>query len=292
MNITDKAVCLSLQVSSLGNRKKLSTDSFEVEADKTMISATKQLLDADEYNNIKKLDAEMKSWLAKRALPSFFKSGIYLIPFQLVEKVDKRLEDYRVNRDSLVGKFVNAYSRLKEEARGRLNGVFNEADYPPLSEVGKAFGVKSNYVVFDTPNALKGISEEMWQREKQRAEEMWRDASAEIQNAVRASFADLVSHMVERLAPGEDGKPKIFKETLVGNMNEFLELFEARNITDDDALAELVSKARAIMAGVDPEKLRKNKSIRESVQASMSQLKSSLDSMIVTKTSRQINLDE
>ena len=292
MNVTDKAVCLSLSVSSLGNRKKLASDQIEVEADKTMISATKQLLDAEEFNDIKKLDSETKAWIAKRALPSFFKAGIYLIPIPLVEPIDKRLESYRIERDELVAKFVNAYSRLKEEARTRLNGVFNEADYPPLSAVAKAFSVRSNYVVFDTPSALKGISEEMWQREKARAEEQWRDASAEIQNAVRVSFAELVTHMTERLKPGEDGKPKVFRDTLIGNMGEFLELFEARNITNDTELAELVNKAKAIMQNVDPEKLRKDKNLRETVQANMESMKATLDAMIVTKTSRQINLDE
>ena len=36
MNITDNAVCFSLQVRSLGNSRKLSSDQFEVSADKTV----------------------------------------------------------------------------------------------------------------------------------------------------------------------------------------------------------------------------------------------------------------
>jgi hypothetical protein len=291
-SIAENSICLALDVKCIGNSRKLRDDQIEVEADKEMIKAAKKLLDAPELDAIKSLDAEMRNWLGKRALPSMFKSGIYLIPISLVQDVDAKLQEYQENRSGKVQSFVSSYERIKADAQQRLNGVYNEKDYPSAEKVEQLFSVKSSYVTFGTPAALQQISSSLWEREKEKAEKQWKEAGEEIRIVLRESMKKLVDHMVERLASTEDGKPKIFRDSLIGNMQEFLELFNARNITGDAELEELANKAKAIMKGADPSKIRASTDTRETIKNAFESIKANLDTMVIDRPSRQIKIDD
>ena len=103
---------------------------------------------------------------------------------------------------------------------------------------------------------------------------------------------ELVKHARERLAPAPDGKPKVFRNSLVKNLNEFLDTFLIRNIGDDQELAGLVEQMRSLAAGVAPEDLRTSDSLRRSWTAELGRIESSLTSMIIEKPMRQIRFDD
>lgn len=91
-NVTDKTVCISLSFGSVGNSRKVSTSQVEVDTDKTMLRVTKTLLDSDELAAIGKLDAETRAAIVAIALPSFFRSGVYLVPIPAIEMIEGILE--------------------------------------------------------------------------------------------------------------------------------------------------------------------------------------------------------
>ena len=103
---------------------------------------------------------------------------------------------------------------LRMQANG-LRGLYNPADYPPVDEVSREFGLSWQYVSFGVPDQLKGISQEVWEQERDKAAQRMAEASSEIQQVLRQSMADLVAHMAERLKDGVDGKPRKFKESTV-----------------------------------------------------------------------------
>jgi len=105
---------------------------------------------------------------------------------------------------------------------------------------------------------------------------------------LRALMLELVKHARERLEPGPDGKPKVFRNSLVKNIDEFLDTFQMRNIADDTELAGLVSQMRSLAAGVVPADLRTSDSLRRPWAAELGRIETSISSMIVEKPSRQI----
>ena len=50
----------------------------------------------------------------------------------------------------------------------------------------------------------------------------------------------LVGHLSERLAGAEDGRPKVFRDSAVGNLREFFERFKALNVGSSAELDRLV----------------------------------------------------
>ena len=128
------------------------------------------------------------------------------------------MRKFAQDRQTLVTAFLAMYPVLCQEAARRLRGLYNPADYPPIEEVTREFGLSWQYVSFGVPDQLKGISQEVWEQERDKAAQRMAEASSEIQQVLRQSMADLVAHAAERLKDGADGKPLRFKQSTVSNL--------------------------------------------------------------------------
>jgi len=291
-SIFDRAVSLTVTFGAIGNRRKISASQVDVDADKAWIAASKQLLDSPELRAIRKLDGEIRTYLYKLCLPSMMKSGIFLLPMTLVPNVENTLHDYNVSRQKLVDDFLAAYEQRKQEAAAKLQDLYNPDDYPSEGKVRSAFTLEWQYVTFTTPGKLREISAAFFEAERDKMAAKVAEATNEIQQLLRATMQELVTHMVERLEPGADGKKKTFHKTTVENLAEFLRTFDARNITDDQQLKGLVDQAVSLLEGLDADKLRSNESLRAGVQSSLSDIKATLDTLVVEGANRCITFDE
>jgi hypothetical protein len=251
---------------------------------------SKHLLDSAELKAIGRFDGEIRRFLYNICLP--FEVGIHLLPIAAIEAVEQKLRQFAEQRQELVKAFLAAYPTLCQDAAKRLRGLYNPADYPPASDVEREFGFSWQYVSFGVPDQLKGISQEVWQQEREKAAQRMAEASSEIQQVLRETMAKLVQHMAERLKVGVDGKPVRFKETTVSNLVEFLANFEFRNVTDDAELQGLVNQARTLLQGVEADDLRSTGELRARVQAGMEGLASQLDTMLTKSGSRKFRFDE
>lgn len=290
-HLTARTICLALRRGKFGNRRKANTGAITVESDKTLLSLSKQLLDSPELQAIGKLDSEVQGHLTDLCLPSMFRGGIWLLPLGLVEEVDAFLRDKQAAREALVNAAVTAYGQRMQETAARLDVLYDPRDYPSVERFQQCFYFEWQYITFDTPARLKAINPELFAIEREKAALKLQQVAEECQNAMRAGMASLVGKMVERLTPDADGKPKRFHKSLVGNFQEFLRTFEMRNITDDSELTRLVTQARHLLQGVDPDTLRSDEAIRNAVQTGFEQIQASLAPMVQTVT-RAIDLDD
>jgi hypothetical protein len=225
---------------------------------------SKHLVDSPELKAIGRFDGEIRRYLYNICLP--FEIGIHLLPIVALEQVEQRLRQFSTDREQLVQAFLAAYPSLCLDAAKRLRGLYNPADYPPAAEVAREFGFSWQYVSFGVPDQLKGISQEVWEQEREKAAQRMAEASCEIQQVLRESMAKLVQHMADRLKEGPDGKPLRFKQTTVSNLVEFLRNFEFRNVTDDTELQGLVAQVRQLLQGVSADDLRTTGDLRTNVQ--------------------------
>jgi hypothetical protein len=98
--------------------------------------------------------------------------------------------------------------------------------------------------------------------------------------------------MQERLAPGEDGRPKAFRDSLVSNLAEFLDGFSLRNLTNDRQCEALVERLRKLLTGVDADDLRTSDTLRARVAAGIDKVKAKLDPLVVERGSRDISFED
>ena len=108
------------------------------------------------------------------------------------------------------------------------------------------------------------------------------------EEAFTTELGQLVSHLTERLTGQTDGKPKVFRDSAVGNLLEFFDRFRQLNIGSSEQLDALVDQARQIVQGVEPQNLRNNQSLRQHVASELAQVQSALDELLVDRPRRNI----
>ena len=96
----------------------------------------------------------------------------------------------------------------------------------------------------------------------------------------------MVDHIVERLS----GERKTFRDSLVGNIKEFLNDFAVLNITNNTELSRAVEKCRMILDGVSADAIRNNDTFRDHIAQNMSRVKAEVDNMMVSRPMRKIRV--
>jgi hypothetical protein len=287
-----KVIALSLDVHVLGNQRKISTSNVKVEADPRWIGVTKKLVASDSLGKIRGVGYRAQAYVRSHALPSLLKDSVYLIPTDNVDVVNKRLIEFTVEHKQLVEQFVGEYDEMLQESKTRLGKLFTESDYPTKDGLTSAFGITWRYISFDVPVSLEQVSRDVYQQEQAKAAKSW-DAAREVwQQLLRKEFSEVVGHLVERLSPSKDGKKKVIRDSAVANVSEWIGTFNPRNIQGDAELKALVDKANALVKGVNPDVLREDERARNTMRASFETIKSTLDTLVVLKPSREVSFDE
>lgn len=289
--LQDKMVLLLLTLNAPGNERTIrNKDILRTDADKSRLSVSKRLLDCGEQQKIAILDGQIRDYVKRVALPLPFKAGTHGVALAMLEKVDVQLVAYAEERRELVAAFKAVYNDAKEAARAQLGDVFNEAEYLTPDELEASYRMTWQYVMLTPPDKLREANEAIFLREKQRLEEQWKSAVDDMQEALRVGLSELVTDMVTRLS-GDDKK---FKPTkLLERFDEFLSTFDARNVTNDEELKALADQARALLAGVDTDTLKKSKEVREQVKSGLAAAQATLTQLeTVRKNQRRITFEE
>lgn len=293
--ITETTVLLRLEFRRLGNSRKGDLGQVTTDADKDRLRLSKVLFDCPQYKALGTFDNALRAWILSRALdvPAIGFSGTYILPVSLLEATEARLRAAIEEREALVLAFLETYIAQRETARVELGTQFRESDYPDVQEAAKAFGVSWRYVTFEIP---KSLPPELLERERENMRVQVEDMTTQVREALRETLSGLLGHLTERLTPGADGARKIFRDSAVSNLQEFLELFSGRNVTGDAELSNLAEKARAIVTAAVPEHLRdkgrQGEDLRTQVARQAGEVKAAVDALIQTESRRRFNLDD
>ncbi len=301
-----KTVVLVLTFNGIGNRRKVQSDEFQVASapnakDDNWFNTTKKLLDAEELEKITSLYGEHRRFVESRALPSMIKKGVYLLPLDFVEEVNARLKQGEKDLEPLVESMVKKLNTYISEAKARLSKVkvgnevknfFNEDDYPTGKELRAAFKLTWRFVYVDSAKNLEAVSKEVYEEERAKAEAAWAETRETIKQLLRTQLSEMVDHLVTRLEPDESGKKKIIRDDSTNKLQEFLQTFDSRNITNDTAMKVLVDKAKGLIKTADADMLRTDKTVRDYVRHGFETIQTLLSGMVTDKPHRSIRLED
>lgn len=300
-DISKQTIVLELHVSQPGYHKKVDANRVfkksmgadvidgefeEVEEpkdlDTSLFTVSKAILDRKELKKIRRTISDLKNWVNDHKIPSrLFNSGWYLLSLQMVEEVDKRIQECRDKLSVELQAFGERYPALVEEMRERLGSEFNSGDYPPVDQLLSSYDIQHQWLTFDVPAALSSINKTIYQREAERLKVTFQDAAEQSQKALRIKFDDYVSHLAEVLGKDEKtGKPKVFRGANLDRMREFCRTFDQMNLSNDKELAALISQAKQLVEGVDPKTVRSEEGLRDSLETAFTKLKEESAAMI------------
>lgn len=299
--LAKKSVCLSVTMGLFGNRKQASladvtfgdASDKEQQPDKSLLTLTKKLIDSEELQAIMQHDSRTSRMVGKYAFPSMFRSGIYLVSNLQVKEVDTLLAQRATERQALVNIAVVAYPQRVEETSKRLGVVHDPLDYPTAAAFASTFRFAWRWMAWETPKTLKMISAEIFEREREKAQQDLASVADECRQAMRAGMFKLVDHLRDRLAiDPATGKQKRLNASTVTNLQEFLQTFELRDITSDSDLSKIVKQARAVMDGVDVATLKGDDAMRAKIEKELGDLCTALDPLVVSDGARTIILED
>lgn len=180
--------------------------------------------------------------------------------------------------------FLEGYPQYVEEARRRLNGLFNEADYPPPAKMRARFAFETQ--VRPIP-AAADFRVDLGDIETARIRsEIEAAVKATIDGAMRDTWTrlkDVVSHMAERLKAYQvtkDGVQNPFRDTLVSNITELLEILPSLNLTGDPNLTAIADQIRRDLTAAQPCDLREHAHVRQAVAQRAEEILSKMEAFI------------
>jgi hypothetical protein len=290
-SLLEKAVVLDLQWHMPGRNRKGSLATVETDADKTLLGLSKRIFNCEGYTKAQRVRNELREWLDRHSLPSPLKAGSYLVPIDLLPEVYGKVDEAEVAFGEAADEAAEQYPVAVEAYRERLKSQFDARQYPSQHEFRDAFRLDRRLLDFGVPDSSK-IGSIFFEAEKERAEQEWKEARAEVRTALRESLLQLVRHLSDRLAPKPDGKRQMLHHSAVDKVTEFLDTFTSRNLCDDDGLEALVVQAKEVMAGASVESLRDSAALRNEVRGTMGEIGIKLDAMLADVPSRAISFEE
>jgi len=275
-----------------GTRKSLTVEQkaeaaepFNAEA--KFLSAGKKLLDISHpaFKAVTAVRGKVNAYWKSLSLP-FPEPGIRLIRQDRVEDFAAKMQEFQEELAEAAATLDRRYSELKATARQRLGSLYNPSDYP--SSLAGLFAIEFDFPSVEPPSYLQQLNPALFEQECQRVQARFDEAVRLAEQAFTAELAKLVSHLTERLSGQEDGKPKIFRDSAVENLTEFFQRFRQLNVRSSEQLDRLVADAQGIIRGIEPQALRDDPGLRQTIATEMSRVESVLDGLLVDRPRRAI----
>ena len=150
------------------------------------------------------------------------------------------------------------------------------------------FTVSWDFPSVEPPDYLRQLNPEIYEQECQRMRQRFDEAVQLAEQAFTEELSQLVGHLTERISGQTDGKPKIFRDSIVTNLTEFFERFRSLNIRSNEQLDQLVGQCQDVVQGVEPQLLRDNQELRQTVAQELTQVQNVLDDLLVDRPRRNI----
>jgi hypothetical protein len=256
-------------------------------AEGNYLSAGKKLIDTKHpaFKAVTNVRGRAIAYWKGISLP-FPEPGIRLIRQDDLAAVDVQLTSHKAELDEAVWRLDEHFDELKNAARRRLGRLYNPADYP--ESLRGLFDLAWDFPSVEPPAYLQRLSPQLYQQECQRVAARFDEAVRLAEQAFLEELSGLVSHLTERLSGAEDGKPKVFRDSAVENLQEFFERFRHLNVRSSDQLDELVGRAQQIVRGIEPQQLRASQPLRQQLATQLSGVQSVLDGLLVDRPRRNI----
>ena len=252
------------------------------------LKGKKLLVNPEVLGPIKATIQMARKLLARYALP-FPISGLHLVPKDSLEEIDNRLEIFQSDFNNKVNSFGEFYLDAREEAKTALGELFNDTDYP--QDIRSKFRFTWSFIVLDVPTKATFLSPEIYQREREKFQDLMAETRELAVAALREEFGEVITHLSEKITGAE--KPKFIRSNMTNRINEFLDGFSDRNLFQDEKLTALVTEAKTLVKTIsgNPYAVQYNEVLRQKVTTDFTNLKTAIDAAIEEMPRRRIQLD-
>jgi len=260
--ITEKAMLVNLKISCWSARKHDKSVSAKVAHDYNTPSDSgrynKVLIAENAIKAIKKHVGNARTFHYENTLP-WNDEGSRILPAKNFDRYSQKMRELKTEYETAVSEFLKNYTSLVENAKIRLNGMFKDSDYPGINEIRNKFSFTT--IINPIPNnddfrvSLNSTEVERIKTELgNRLREAEKFAKKDLWNRLYSVLNSLSSKMREE---GKNGKSPIFRDSLIGNVKDIVNLLPDLCISEDPDLEKIRTEIKETIATMNPEDLRK-----------------------------------
>ena len=156
-------------------------------------------------------------------------------------------ERYTAALDTLIervvcerARFIEDYDDYVDQARLDLGRLFRLEDYPSTEALQGKFAIRYRIVpVPDARHFMADLAQGETESVRQDIEQHVRTRLNDAQRDLYKRLGEAVERVGERLREDENGKPLVFRDSLIENIRELVDVVPRLNIFADDDLAML-----------------------------------------------------
>ena len=187
-------------------------------------------------------------------------SGPRLLTTPMFFDYQKQLTSYQARFNDAVNNFLEEYPDMVMRAPSKLYDLFNLKDYPDADTLRSKFRFNINYApVPEAGDFRVNVGNEALAQLKDSYTNYYTD---QLQNAYKDVWErthTVLARMSEKLA-GEN--KQVFRDTLVSNVQDMVELLAKFNVTDDPMMRKAQARIENALLGITPEALREDDYLR------------------------------
>lgn len=315
--ILQRSVCLTLQCHYLGNNRKVKLDDIDLvnntddadpfdgvdvepdaavdktlATDKEQLHLTKRLVNTKTLRPVKRIQSQAKAYLRAKAIPTprVFGDRSYLVPLGLVEDINDAMTHFTVLLRGEAQILGDRWAAIVAEQAVALGPLFDATQYPTAEDVVNAFSIEWDWVSFAAPDKLETVDTALFEKARTRFEGKMAAAYDEVKVVLRQTLLELTAQVVDALAPTSDGKPRKFRDNVLGKLKTFFADFDLRNISDDAELKAITTRLADLTDGLDGAMLKADDLVRDHVRTQMAAATKDLAALVVTSR-RAISFD-
>lgn len=269
-SLKEKVMIVNLTISQWGARKYDKTATKEVEDNHQAKEAgrfNKVLMSSETLTKIGKAGSKIRLFHYENTLP-WGDNGDRILPTEKYFQYVTELGMMKLEFNTLCDQFIDEYIEEKERSKERLNSLYKEADYPQPESIRKKFDIGISFMPIAEGNDLRvNMSEEVIDSIKS---QITKELEKRIETATGEMLARLkeaVQHMAETLV---DYK-KIFRDSLVGNIQSLVENLPLMNFNNDQRIVDAV-KYCEVLGSANIHDLRYKRRYRLEIAAKAQQI--------------------
>jgi len=283
-SIASSAMLCELSISTWTGRKKDKRASEEVttsnKASAGVANVSKKLLaDCAELVAIQKLTANIRNMHYNMTMP-WSDTGLRLLPTAQYFKYHEQMTAMQNEYNSLVDTFLRDYDNEIINAQLKLGDLFDLFEYPTVDSLRHKFGFRLSYIPLpDAGDFRIDVGNEATDQIRTEYQSYYSRQLENAMNDVWQRAYDALSRMSERLDYQDNENKKIFRDTLVSNVTDMVELLHVCNVTGDSQMSALANQLDETLRGVTPDALREDAYLRAETKRTVDNVIKSLPSL-------------
>ncbi|MNM77660.1 hypothetical protein D3C81_895210 [compost metagenome] len=261
-NIHGRAMLINLNISQWSARKTDKRAANEVTAQHgaktSKASFYKPLVEGGELERIKTAATQARTEHYRRTLP-WSDNGPRILSNVGYLDYMAAIQQLKAEFQKAVAEFVMQYPLLRQEAKRNLGTLFNDADYPDVSNIAGKFRFDVSVLPLPKGDDFRcDLGVDDVRRIQQEIEANTRDALHDSMLDAFDRVAKVVEAYIDRLAD-----PKtVFRDSLVQNARDLAEVLPSLNIAGDAKLDGITTRLKDKLCSFEPDDLRKDEGAR------------------------------